>query len=140
MIRRPPRSTRTYTLLPYPTLFRSIPTSLLNLIRFIEVFFVGLIVVFLWILLIKPWIRDRKMPWDGMLMLALLTMWIQDPMCNYFNFTFMYNAHFVNMGSWSSFLPGWQSPRGSNLPEPIFLMGGIYLWWTTINETGRAQV
>src|SRR3546814_16200910 len=73
------------------------------------------------------------MPWDGMLMLALLTMWIQDPMCNYFNFTFMYNAHFVNMGSWSSFLPGWQSPRGSNLPEPIFLMGGIYLWWTTIN-------
>src|SRR3546814_7032272 len=45
----------------------------------------------------------------------------------------MYNAHFVNMGSWSSFLPGWQSPRGSNLPEPIFLMGGIYLWWTTIN-------
>src|SRR3546814_1858443 len=75
------------------------------------------------------------MPWDGMLMLALLTMWIQDPMCNYFNFTFMYNAHFVNMGSWSSFLPGWQSPRGSNLPEPIFLMGGIYLWWTTINRS-----
>src|SRR3546814_1147743 len=73
------------------------------------------------------------MPWDGMLMLALLTMWIQDPMCNYFNFTFMYNAHFVNMGSWSSFLTGWQSPRGSNLPEPIFLMGGIYVWWTKIN-------
>src|SRR3546814_3879114 len=74
---------------PSPVGTDPIPTSLLNLIRFTEVFCVGLIVVFLWILLIKPWIRDRKMPWDGMLMLALLTMWIQDPMCNYFNFTFM---------------------------------------------------
>ena len=45
----------------------------------------------------------------------------------------MYNAYWVNMGSWCSYLPGWQSPRGSNLPEPVFLMGGIYLWWTTIN-------
>lgn len=40
-------------------------------------------------LLIRPWIRDRRMPWDGMLMLCLLTMWVQDSMCNYFNFTFM---------------------------------------------------
>jgi Spirocyclase AveC-like len=110
-----------------------IPDWLLNLIRFTEVFCAGLIAWFLWALLFKPWIRDKKMPWDGMLLLALFTMWVQDPMCNYFNFTFMYNAHFINMGSWSSYLPGWQSPRGSNLPEPIFLMGGIYLWWTTIN-------
>src|SRR3546814_16377304 len=26
MLRRPPRSTRTYTLFPYPTLFRSLPS------------------------------------------------------------------------------------------------------------------
>ena len=37
------------------------------------------------------------------------------------------------MGSWASFLPGWQSPRMENFPEPLLLMGGIYLWWTTIN-------
>ncbi len=110
-----------------------IPPATLVLIRVTEVFCGTLILVFLWRLLIKPWIRDRKAPWDGLLMLALFTMWIQDPMCNYFNFTFSYNAYFVNMGSWASFLPGWQSPRGSNLPEPIFLMGGIYLWFTTMN-------
>lgn len=105
----------------------------LTLIRVSEVFCFFWILLFLWMLLIKPWIRDKKISWDGMLMLCLFTMWVQDPMCNYFNFTFMYNAHWVNMGSWSSYLPGWQSPRGSNLPEPFFLMGGIYLWWTTIN-------
>src|SRR3546814_9507114 len=30
MVRRPPRSTRTDTLFPYPTLFRSIPVSLVG--------------------------------------------------------------------------------------------------------------
>lgn len=105
----------------------------LYLIRVSEVFCFGWILFFLWWLLIKPWIRDKRMSWDGMLMICLFTMWVQDPMCNYFNFTFSYNAYWINMGSWSSYLPGWQSPRGSNLPEPFFLMGGIYLWWTTIN-------
>jgi hypothetical protein len=110
-----------------------VPAWLHSLIHFTDYFCGAVILWFLWALLIKPWIRDGRMPWDGMLMLALFTMWVQDPMCNYFNFTFMYNADFINRGSWSSFLPGWQSPRGSNLPEPLFLMGGIYLWWTTIN-------
>lgn len=110
-----------------------IPTSTLVAVRGTEAFFVVFSAYFGWRLLIKPWIRERKLPWDGLLMLALFTMWILDPMCNYFNFTFMYNAHFVNMGSWASFLPGWQSPRGSNLPEPLLFMGGIYLWWTTIS-------
>src|SRR3546814_5864387 len=39
---------------PSPVGTDPIPTSLLNLIRFTEVFCFGLIVVFLWILLIKP--------------------------------------------------------------------------------------
>jgi hypothetical protein len=110
-----------------------IPEWALWLIRFSEVFCAALIVLFLWILLLKPWIRDKRISWDGMLMLCLFSMWVLDPICNYFNFTFMYNAYWINRGSWCLYLPGWQSPRGSNLPEPFFLMGGIYLWWTTIN-------
>jgi hypothetical protein len=110
-----------------------IPDWALTLIRSCEVFCVALVLLFLWVLLLKPWIRNRRMSWDGMLMLCLFSMWVLDPICNYFNFTFMYNAYWINRGSWSSYLPGWQSPRGSNLPEPFFLMGGIYLWWTTIN-------
>ena len=110
-----------------------IPDWELELIRFSEVFCAALIVLFLWILLVKPWIRDKRISWDGMLMLCLFSMWVLDPICNYFNFTFMYNAYWINRGSWCLYLPGWQSPRGSNLPEPFYLMGGIYLWWTTIN-------
>ena len=118
---------------PSPVGADAIPDWALLLIRGSEVFCAALIVIFLWVLLFKPWLRDRRISWDGMLMLCLLSMWVLDPICNYFNFTFSYNAYWINRGSWSSYLPGWQSPRGSNLPEPIFLMGGIYLWWTTIN-------
>jgi hypothetical protein len=118
---------------PSPVGTDPIPPWELSLIRFSEVFCAALIVLFVWTLLVKPWIRDKRISWDGMLMLCLFSMWVLDPICNYFNFTFMYNAYWINRGSWCLYLPGWQSPRGSNLPEPFFLMGGIYLWWTTIN-------
>jgi hypothetical protein len=88
---------------------------------------------FLFWFIAKPWRKQGELTWDGMLALVFVTEWVLDPICNYFNFTFSYNAHFINMGSWASFLPGWQSPGMENFPEPLFLMGGIYLWWTTIN-------
>jgi hypothetical protein len=118
---------------PAPVGTDEIPKLTLILVRNTEAFFAIVSVYFLWRLLFKPWIRDKRISWDGMIMLALLTMWVQDPMCNYFNFTFSYNAYFINMGSWTMHLPGWQSPRQGNLPEPIFMMGGVYLWWTTLN-------
>jgi hypothetical protein len=107
--------------------------TLLFTIRAFETIATGISVLFFWIIVIRPWWRQGELTWDGMLTIACLSMWIQDPMCNYFNFTFMYNGYFHNMGSWASFIPGWQSPRGSNLPEPILLTGGVYLWFCTLN-------
>ncbi len=110
-----------------------IPPMTLMVVHAMEATLVAGSVWFTWSILIKPWIRDRRISWDGWLMLALLTMWVQDCMCNYFNFTFMYNAYFLNMGSWGAHLPGWQAPRQGNLPEPLLFMGGIYLWVTLLN-------
>jgi Spirocyclase AveC-like len=109
------------------------PPSLLLIIRSFEVIASATSLLFFWYVVVRPWRRAGELTWDGMLTIACLSMWIQDPMCNYFNFTFMYNGHFRNMGSWASFLPGWQSPHGSNLPEPLFLTGGVYLWFCTLN-------
>ena len=117
-----------------------IPHGTLIGLRAMEAFFALGSIAFLWFRLIKPWYRDGKVSWDGLFMLAMLTMWVQDPMVNYFNYTFMYNAYFVNMGSWATFLPGWQSPRQNHFPEPIFLMGGVYLWITVVNVVVFAWV
>jgi len=118
---------------PAPVGADPIPAFTLLAVHGTDVLCAAVSLLSLWFVLIRPWTRTGRLSWDGMLMLALLTMWVQDPMCNYFNFTFMYNAYFVNMGSWTSELPGWQSPRAGNLPEPLFLMSGIYLWWTLLS-------
>jgi hypothetical protein len=118
---------------PAPVGADRIPPATLMVVRSTELTVVAGGIWFVWSVLLKPWIRDRRISWDGWLMLALLTMWVQDCMCNYFNFTFMYNAYFINMGSWGSHLPGWQAPRQGNLPEPLIFMGGIYLWVTLLN-------
>ena len=118
---------------PSPLGSDPIPEGTLFLIRFTEVFCATLSLWFIYYMVLRPWIRDKQLSWDGMLVISLTTMWVLDPICNYFNFSFMYNGYFLNMGSWTMSLPGWQAPRQGNLPEPLLLMSGIYIWWTTIN-------
>lgn len=82
---------------------------------------------------VRPLIKDRAIGMDGLLMLNFLLMWWTDPIDNYINFSFMYNAHSVNMGSWARFIPGWGYPNPQNFPEPLLLMGGFYIGFTLIN-------
>jgi Spirocyclase AveC-like len=118
---------------PAPTGNDVPPYLLIFIIRLFEAFAFAMCAGWLWFVVIRPWRRTGELSWDGMLTFAFLSMWIQDPMCNYFNFTFAYNGYLTNMGSWSASIPGWQSPRGGNLPEPLFLIGGVYFWFCTLN-------
>lgn len=76
-----------------------------------------------------PVLRGKGISWDGMVMLALLGMWWQDPLDNYVNFTFLYNAHTLNYSSWASFIPGFGYPKHTQYPEPLLLLFGLYLWF-----------
>ena len=118
---------------PAPVGADPIPELTLMLVRITDIFCGVFSLGFLYWFILKPWRKQGELSWDGMLAIVFVTEWVLDPICNYFNFSFSYNAYFVNMGSWASFLPGWQSPGQENFPEPLFLMGGIYLWWTTFN-------
>lgn len=113
---------------PAPTGTDPLPSSVEMWITAIEVFFSTCTLVCLWFYLIKPWIKARHITWDGIFMLACFTMYYQDPIDNYFNFTFTYNGHFHNMSSWAPYIPGWVSPRAENFAEPYFLMASIFMW------------
>jgi multisubunit Na+/H+ antiporter MnhF subunit len=102
------------------------PANLLFL-RSIEALFAVSGTILLWRVVLRPWLRDRQLTWDGMFLLVCLSIYLQDPMDNYFNFTFCYNANLLNFGSWGMFLPGWQSPRQNLLPEPLLMMGGMFI-------------
>jgi len=75
------------------------------------------------LIVVKPWMREGRMTTTGMLYLAWLTLFFQDPMMNYTSATVLYNAYMVNLGTWTlGSMPGWTSPHGNNLPEPLLLI------------------
>jgi uncharacterized membrane protein len=76
-----------------------------------------------WYFVVAPWRRDGQMNTTGMLYIAWLTLFFQDPMMNYTSATVLYNSYMVNLGTWTlGSTPGWTSPNGNNLPEPLLLI------------------
>ncbi len=98
-------------------------------LRSIEVLSFVVAVFLVYRFLIRPLLRERRLTYDGQIVIIAGTLWFTDPLDNYFNFTFAYNTHFLNMGSWTMKIPGWESPHGNLFPEPILMIGGTYLWW-----------
>src|SRR5258707_15579813 len=63
-----------------------------------------------------------------MIWLAFLLAWWQDAIYSYFSDAFQYNAVFLNVGSWTSKIPGWSSPNPRHIAEPILWTFGFYLF------------
>lgn len=114
---------------PSPAGPTKIPESQIFWARFWEVFGVTGAVLAIWFFIVRPWRRTGHMSTDGMLVVAFFQLWsFQDAFCNYTVNQFQYNAVFVDVGSWYSYIPGWMAPNSSNLAEPILFVGGLYVW------------
>lgn len=75
-----------------------------------------------WVMLIRPWIREKRMTTDGRLIIAAAMIFFWDMSMNYSSTVLFYNAHLLNFGSWSlGSWPTWFSPRGNVLPEPVLV-------------------
>lgn len=84
-----------------------------------------LLVVFV---LIRPWVRTGRPSFDGLLIVSWCLMVWQDPMVNYVSAQYLLNSNLVNFGSWTlGATPGWVSPKGNLLPEPILLYPAVYM-------------
>lgn len=69
-----------------------------------------------------PLKRERRIPFDGLLLLGLGTVVWQDPLSLYTQAWGTYNTYFVNFGSWAMHIPGWGAPGVNNLGEPVFFL------------------
>lgn len=112
---------------PSPTGLDPLPAGTFYFIRILEVLGVSGGLALIWYCLVNPWRKNGEVSWDGMLCITAFSLWYLDPVDNYFNFNFAYNAHFYNMTSWTTYIPGWVSPRQENFPEPLFLLSGMYI-------------
>ncbi len=77
---------------------------------------------------IRPLVRRRPLGFDGLFVLAAILLNFWDPLDNYWVFSFQYNAHFLNVGSWGGFIPGWRSPGAGIWAVPILFVLGAYTW------------
>ena len=81
------------------------------LIQGYEVVALGLLITMVTIYLVRPWLRTRRLPLDGMLLIGSTFAFFQDPVINIFRYTFGWNAYAINMGSWGTFIPGSQGSQ-----------------------------
>lgn len=71
--------------------------------------------------LVRPWIRQRTLTFDGMFVIAWFSAWaMQDSWFNYSRQWFNYNSALFDLGCPQCEVPGWQSPNGEQLAEPLF--------------------
>jgi hypothetical protein len=96
--------------------------------------------ILVWKLILRPLIKTRDITLDGLLALNFLCLWWADPCDNYVNYSFMYNAYALNMGSWANYIPGFGYPNHQHFPEPLLMMGGFYLTFSLINAMAGCGV
>lgn len=110
---------------PGPDHFGGIKLVLLRLLEW------GQFAVFLALVgwfVVKPIMERRGLGFDGLFILVSFAMNIWDPLDNYLVFAFQYNAHFLNVGSWGGFIPGWQGPQPELWAVPLAFIFGCYTW------------
>ena len=107
----------------------AIPTWMTFAVHFQEILGIAIFFGMGYWVVVRPWRRERHVPTVGMLYLGLITVYWQDVAANYFNHVYTWNTHFwMSRGSWYNFIPGWVSPRGNHLAEPLLFAGPINVW------------
>jgi Spirocyclase AveC-like len=76
---------------------------------------------------VRGCLRQRRLTFDAQLCIAgLLAYWL-DPFYNFFVPMNLYSSNFVNVGSWCSHAPFVINKACSGSPEPILVIGTIYV-------------
>ena len=83
---------------------------------------------FLYWFVVRPWRRDRRVPFDGCFSISLVAISIWDPVSNGTQSWLTYNSAMVNRGSPVVELPGWLSPHGPGVAPAwgVFFVPAIY--------------
>jgi hypothetical protein len=98
-------------------------------LRTMEVASVLAVLGFGWFTIIRPWLRTRRVPFDGKLLVGLMIAYQVDPILNYYNPSFLMNAHSVNLGAWSNAIPGYSNPGQGQMAEGFLWAMPLYMYF-----------
>lgn len=106
---------------PTPTGSTPVPEWMKYTIRGWEVVSTVILIVFLYYVLVRPWRRTGRITSDGLMCIAAtLCVW-RDQLLNFVQVTGLYNSYALNLGSWYPDIPGWISPQGRQMLEPMWV-------------------
>jgi hypothetical protein len=103
-----------------------VPTYMKVAIRAWEGIMVGGLLPILYFKVYRERKRAGHFAFDGLLILALLTIFWQDLFMNWGQFSIAYNAYFLNLGSWYEHVPGWVTPNTMHATEPLLGILPLY--------------
>jgi hypothetical protein len=91
------------------------------------IFWFAFMVAVLYWFAVRPKLRDGRFSLDGLIVLAFFWTWWQDPLFDYVTHAWNYSSVSLNMGGWAGHIPGWVSPNGGNIPEPLLWVLPFYI-------------
>jgi len=99
-------------------------------INLVQITAIPILFGFLYLFLVRPWMKDRRVSVDGLLCLAFILTSIYDPLSAYFHNWIMYNSYFVNWGNPLSGIPGWHSfaQPGAMVAWPVLFIVPGYVF------------
>lgn len=77
---------------------------------------------------VRGWRRSGHLDSTRLMMIGWLSAYWLDPFLNFLRPMFTYNAYAFNYGCWCEFIPGWQTPNGSRIAEPLLIDGPAYFY------------
>lgn len=90
---------------------------------------VGMGLVWLYLIvtqIVRPWMKNGAPNTLGLLTIGFFIAIFWDPSMNWIQQGCVYNVHNPNLGFLSYLIPGWMSPRGELLAEPLLAWAGGY--------------
>jgi hypothetical protein len=94
-----------------------------------EVVFPLAALAFLYGFLVRPWLHERRVTFDGLVCVAALLTSVYDASSCYFHNWFAYNSYFLNWGNPATSIPGWQAyaQPGETIAWPVPFFPAVYV-------------
>lgn len=104
------------------------PTWMKVFVHTCEVVFWIAAVIVIYKVVVQPWRRERRIGFDGLMVLSAMVCSLYDPLQSYFHTWFGYNSYYVNRGNAMAEIPGWQTAGepSSVLAWPILFIPPLY--------------
>lgn len=100
-------------------------------LRVLEGVSVLVLAAFVWFCIVKPWRRTGRLSLEGMFVIGGVFGSVADACLNLYTYLFAWNAHSVNRGVWTAFMPFHRAGSSTRYAEGLLWGVPMYIYFCT---------